>query len=115
MTGCIMTVSLITTKNSIHPCDAPGLTPHEFLLRVMRDPALDLSVRMNAAVKLCKLWPEEAAHRPPSLRIIIGGLDKPEQEQEQEPEPEQEPVELKDAVRDRGADQESRDENGELI
>src|SRR6516225_10560388 len=40
-----------------HPCDTPGITPQQFLLAVMRDPAIPLNLRVDVAMKIPELWP----------------------------------------------------------
>jgi hypothetical protein len=59
-----------------HPCDAPGLSPIEFLRACMHDTRLPLSVRMDAAARLLPLT--ESIRRPvriSEVKIVIGGIN----------------------------------------
>ena len=64
-----------------HPCDAPGLSPIEFLQAIYRDRTLPMSIRIDAARGLLPFT--EPAPRPvvqgPTLTIVIGGIEDPEQ------------------------------------
>ena len=62
-----------------HPCDAPGLSPIEFLQAVYRDPLLPMSIRIDAARGLlphteAPPGPRPANSVPPRCTIVIGGL-----------------------------------------
>jgi hypothetical protein len=64
-----------------HPCDAPGLSPKEFLLAVMHDTTLPLSTRIKAARDVAPYI--LAAPRPvaqPRCTIVIGGIPTEHQE-----------------------------------
>ena len=64
-----------------YPCNAPGLSPLEFLRAVYNDPSLPMSIRIDAARGLLPFT--EPAPRPvvqgPTLTIVIGGIEDPEQ------------------------------------
>jgi hypothetical protein len=60
-----------------HPCDAPGLSPIEFLQAVYRDPRLPMSIRIDAARGLLPYTEPRPASIPSShigCTIIIGGI-----------------------------------------
>jgi len=60
-----------------HPCDAPGLSPIEFLQAIYRDPLLPMSIRIEAARGLLPYTEPRLASVPPShigCTIVIGGL-----------------------------------------
>src|SRR5262249_26062691 len=60
-----------------HPCDAPGLSPIEFLQAIYRDPLLPMSIRIDAARGLLPYTEPRPASAPPShigCTIVIGGL-----------------------------------------
>ena len=60
-----------------HPCDAPGLSPIEFLQAVYRDPLLPMSIRIDAARGLLPYTEPRPASIPLShigCTIVIGGL-----------------------------------------
>ena len=60
-----------------HPCDAPGLSPIEFLQAVYRDPLLPMSIRIDAARGLLPHTEPPPGPRPvysvPRCTIVIGG------------------------------------------
>jgi len=61
-----------------HPCDAPGLSPIEFLQAVYRDPLLPMSIRIDAARGLLPYTePRPTNSFPHRCKIIIGGLGSP--------------------------------------
>ena len=63
-----------------HPCDAPGLSPIEFLHAVYCDPHLPMSIRIDAARGLLPYTEPRPACAPSShvgCKIIIGGLGPP--------------------------------------
>ena len=41
-----------------HPCDAPGITPKEFLLAVIRDIAIPFDLRIWAAKQFLEVFPD---------------------------------------------------------
>jgi hypothetical protein len=41
-----------------HPCDNPALSPQEFFLAVMRDPAIPFDLRVYAMKQVMDLYPE---------------------------------------------------------
>jgi hypothetical protein len=60
-----------------HPCDAPGLSPIEFLHAVYCDPHLPMSIRIDAARGLLPYTEPRPACAPSShvgCTIVIGGL-----------------------------------------
>src|SRR5215472_5918058 len=58
-----------------HPCDAPGLSPKEFLQAIYRDRTLPMSLRIDAARGLLPYTePRPTNSFPPRCKIIIGGL-----------------------------------------
>src|SRR5262249_20431247 len=60
-----------------HPCDAPGLSPIEFLQAIYRDPLLPMSIRIDAARGLLPFTEPRPASIPSShvgCTIVIGGL-----------------------------------------
>lgn len=55
-----------------HPCDAPGLSPIEFLQAVYRDPLLPMSIRIDAARGLLPYTePRPTNSFPPRCTIVI--------------------------------------------
>jgi len=70
---------------SPHPCNAPDLSPIEFLQAIYRDRTFPLSTRIDAARALLPYTePRPTNSFPPRCKIIIGGLgpcatDPPEQ------------------------------------
>jgi len=76
-----MTVTSSEAPGPAHPCDAPGLSPIEFLQAIYRDRTLPMSIRIDAARGLLPFT--EPAPRPvvqgPTLTIVIGGIEDPEQ------------------------------------
>jgi hypothetical protein len=60
-----------------HTYDAPGISPREFLIRVMRDHNASIRDRMKAASTLLRLFGNDGFGRP-RLTIVIGGI--PDQE-----------------------------------
>jgi hypothetical protein len=61
------------TGPKAHACDAPGLSPKQFLLHVMHDPDVPIRDRMDAAVKLLRTYGEDA-FGPPAFTYRIGGI-----------------------------------------
>jgi hypothetical protein len=60
-----------------HPCDAPGLSPIDFLQAIYRDPLLPMSTRIDAARGLLPYTEPRPASIPSShigCTIVIGGL-----------------------------------------
>ena len=55
-----------------HAYDAPGLSPKQFLLRVMHAPDAAIRDRVRAASELLRLYPHD--WDPPRLKYIIGGI-----------------------------------------
>ena len=65
-----------------HPCDAPGLSPIEFLQAIYRDPLLPMSIRIDAARGLLPYTEPRPACAPSShvgCTIVIGGIPDPKQ------------------------------------
>src|SRR5262245_10152809 len=66
-----------------HPCDAPGLSPIEFLEAIYRDPLLPISIRIDAARGPLPYTEPPPGPRPvsqgPTITIVIGGIPDPEQ------------------------------------
>src|SRR5262245_43071592 len=64
-----------------HPCDAPGLSPIEFLQAVYRDSSLPMSIRIDAARGLLPYTEPRPASAPSShigCTIVIGGIPDPD-------------------------------------
>jgi hypothetical protein len=60
---------------SPHPCNAPDLSPIEFLQAIYRDRTFPLSTRIDAARALLPYTePRPTNSFPPRCKIIIGGL-----------------------------------------
>ena len=59
-----------------HSYDAPGLTPREFLFRVMRDKSAPLAARIDAAGKLLRLV-DPAMFREPEFTIRLPPFTTP--------------------------------------
>jgi hypothetical protein len=57
-----------------HLYNSPGLMPKEFLLAVMHDKTVPMSVRIQVAEELLKRWPHPHQYVPPAYTIVIGGL-----------------------------------------
>jgi hypothetical protein len=57
-----------------HRYDNPRLSPRGFLLAVMRSPDAPLHARIDAAVKLLHLWPDDFDDSEPVLKYQIGGI-----------------------------------------
>jgi len=62
-----------------HPCDAPGLSPIEFLQAIYRDPRLPMSTRIDAARGLLPYTEPRPIPHGPTITIVIGGIKDPEQ------------------------------------
>ena len=62
------------THNQERLFNAPDLHAKEFLLAVMHDPHMNISVRMDAACKLLDLYPFEYQYTPAHTHIIIPPL-----------------------------------------
>jgi hypothetical protein len=67
------TKSEIHEPSHRHAYDAPGLSPREFLLRVMRDKDTPVRTRMKAASELLRLFGNDGFGSP-RLTIVIGGI-----------------------------------------
>jgi len=73
----IRTVASITREGkgpSPHACDAPGLSPIEFMLAVMRDTTLPLAIRLDAAAKVAPFYHRRLRSIDPHYTIVIPPL-----------------------------------------
>ena len=57
-----------------HPCNHPNIEALDFLIAVMRDPKVPITIRVNVAGWLAENFPEPAHYLPPRVRIIIPPL-----------------------------------------
>jgi hypothetical protein len=53
---------------SDHPCNAPNISPEEFLRAIMRDFSFPITIRMRAAEALGSIWYKSP---PPSTTLRI--------------------------------------------